>query len=111
MYSVKPYLDNFTVKPAKIIYNMPSYHQSTTGEFYDYNGSGNNENLNKEQRKEIYFEPICAQKIAAFSESDLNQKEHVQPESDENDQLVKRLKALSSRLDKFIATGSGSKIA
>lgn len=80
MYHVKPYTADFIVEPAKILYHLPDYHESESPSTTSLNDhSVINNAATNDSRK------IC-NKI-----NDPNQQD-----------LIQRLLALSSKLDQFI---------
>ncbi|CAK5078294.1 unnamed protein product [Meloidogyne enterolobii] len=94
MYPMKPYNEGIVVKPAKIVYEVSSYH---------INSTKNIENqMSKLEIKKDEIKPKESTKKVAKSPS-----KHQPLNSKDNEVIIKRLLELSKQLDIFIAKEGG----
>jgi hypothetical protein len=119
MYNLRPYTVDFLVKPAKILYTLPSFH--------NIDGQIEEERLNGPQnntKAEHAFSELCEQRGPPadleedFGESSFcglaNNSSPLMVSSDQisaGDKMESRMKDLNARLDSFILKYSSAKTA
>ena len=99
MYPMKPYNEGIVVKPAKIVYEVSSYHINSLTK------TSTNNIENQMTKLEIKKDEIKPKEVTKKVEK--SQPKHQLLNSKDNEVIIKRLLELSKQLDIFIAKEGG----